>query len=351
MKTAPTGHREPDHASARRVRPVGTRRTELPADDDLSGDRDRVEHEREEDPDLERDLVRAELRVTHPAHRRPGQQERADQGGRADEHVLPERQEATGKAEHEATLGGPDPPREERGEADAHRGLRDRGSPGRAHDPETEPVDEDELEDDVEEVPRHEDHERRRQICGATKEPLRSQREEHGRDPDGDDPQVRLPEPGRLAFDSDEGDDRTGERGEDEREADADREGEPGRLCPESPGRRALSCAAGSRDLRGRPVLEEVEHREHPEHRRGGPERRQGLSAEMPDDRGVHEDVERLCRQSAERRERQPEDLPVVRRPEAQGVDKVTRARKSSRRARTARPTARPGSRRTGPVP
>ena len=56
--------------------PLGPARAELAADDDLTGDRDRVEHEREEDPELERDLVRGELGVAEARHDRAGEQER-----------------------------------------------------------------------------------------------------------------------------------------------------------------------------------------------------------------------------------------------------------------------------------
>ena len=47
-------------------------------------------------------------------------------------------------------------------------------------------------------------------------------------------------------------------------------------------------------------------------------ERRELRAAEVPDDRRVDEEVERLGRERAQRREREPDDLAVVLRPERQ---------------------------------
>ena len=102
-----------------------------------------------------------------------------------------------------------------------------------------------------------------------------------------------------------------------DRDRDPEREREPDRLRAEPPRRLLLARAAGARDLGGRPVLEEVEDREEPaEDRERDAERGELRAAEVADDRGVDEQVERLRRERAERRERQPEDLPVVPRPE-----------------------------------
>ena len=74
---AARGDREPDHARARVVGALGAPRAELPPDDDLTRDRDRVEHEREEDEELERDLVRADRRLAEPGRDRACERERA----------------------------------------------------------------------------------------------------------------------------------------------------------------------------------------------------------------------------------------------------------------------------------
>ncbi len=56
------------------LRPAGA---ELAPDDDLTCDRDRVEDEREEDPELERDLVRADRGLAEACGDRAGEDERA----------------------------------------------------------------------------------------------------------------------------------------------------------------------------------------------------------------------------------------------------------------------------------
>ena len=103
------------------------------------------------------------------------------------------------------------------------------------------------------------------------------------------------------------------EHGEERRDGDAEREREPDRLRAEPPRRLLLAGSARARDLRGRPVLEEVEDRERAaEDRERDAERGELRPAEVPDDRGVDEEVERLRRERAQRREREPEDLAVV---------------------------------------
>ena len=72
---------EGDHPRAGVERPRRPPGAELLPDDDLARDRDGVEHEREEEPELERDLVRAELGVPDARDDRACEQERADQRG------------------------------------------------------------------------------------------------------------------------------------------------------------------------------------------------------------------------------------------------------------------------------
>ena len=70
-------------------------------------------------------------------------------------------------------------------------------------------------------------------------------------------------------------------------------------------------------DLRRRPVLKEVEEPEdRAQHRRGNRERGELPLAEVSDDRGVDEEIERLGRERAQRRNRESEDLAVVLRAE-----------------------------------
>ena len=107
--------------------------------------------------------------------------------------------------------------------------------------------------------------------------------------------------------------DRHGEGRDEPGDHDPEGEREPQRLRAEPAGDRLLAGASRPRDLRGRPVLEEVEDPEQPrEHRRGDPERGELGAAEVADDRRVDEDVERLGRERPQRRHGEAQDLPVV---------------------------------------
>ena len=67
--------------------PSRSPRAEHPPHDHLAGDRHRVEHEREEEPELRRDLVRGERRVAEARRHRAGDDERRVERRRADEDV------------------------------------------------------------------------------------------------------------------------------------------------------------------------------------------------------------------------------------------------------------------------
>ena len=69
--------REPDHPLARAVGLLPPPGAELAPDDDLPGDRDRVEDEREEDPELEGDLMRGDRGVAEPRRDGAGEDEGA----------------------------------------------------------------------------------------------------------------------------------------------------------------------------------------------------------------------------------------------------------------------------------
>jgi len=80
------------------------------------------------------------------------------------------------------------------------------------------------------------------------------------------------------------------------------------------------------RDVRGRAVGQEVEDREGGgEDRRGDRQRRELRRAEVPDDRRVDEQVQRLGRERAERRQGEPQDLAVVGGAAQQGADSTIR--------------------------
>ena len=69
------------------MRALGVARAEHAPDDHLPRDRDRVEHEREEDKKLEGDLVGPELRVAHTRKDRCGDEERCVERRRAHEDL------------------------------------------------------------------------------------------------------------------------------------------------------------------------------------------------------------------------------------------------------------------------
>ena len=94
----------------------------------------------------------------------------------------------------------------------------------------------------------------------------------------------------------------------------ADARGQPQGLGGDPSGRGALARAVEARDLGGRPVGEEVEDRERAGEQRPGQGQRGELRrAQVPDDRRVHQDVQRLGRQRAQRGQRDAQDLAVVR--------------------------------------
>src|SRR6185437_16977178 len=78
--------RPADHPHRRRVRAVRIACAEHPAHDHLPRDRDCVEDEREEEEELERDLVCAELRVPDPRADGRGDEERRVER-RSEEHT------------------------------------------------------------------------------------------------------------------------------------------------------------------------------------------------------------------------------------------------------------------------
>ena len=170
-----------------------------------------------------------------------------------------------------------------------------------------------------------------RELRDPSQEALAADCEEERRDAERDDPEVRDGIVRGLSLDAHEVDDRDGERGDERGEHRSDPEREPERLGAETARDVVGARPCRSRDLRGRAVLEEVEGREHGQHgcRRG--QRRELLPAEVPDDRGVDEDVERLRSEGAERRHRKPKDLAVVRRAEAHACGQAGCSRRTIR--------------------
>ena len=170
-----------------------------------------------------------------------------------------------------------------------------------------EAVDEEQLEDDVRRVAGEQDEERRAQVRDAAQEALARDRDDRERQADGRDAEVgggaRCGVPsapiaatsGVAAAAANSGEPRPDQRGE------------PDPLDADDVRQRRVSRAVGARDLRRRPVLEERDERR--TSRSGSRSRgraRRAARAEVADDRGVDEDVERLRGERSERGQREP---------------------------------------------
>ena len=90
-KSTPDAERPADHPPGRRDGASRVARAERAPDEDLPGDRDRVEHEREEDEELERDLVRGRAtpapiraQIAAASAKQPSSARRADEQLAAD---------------------------------------------------------------------------------------------------------------------------------------------------------------------------------------------------------------------------------------------------------------------------
>ena len=282
--------------------------------------------------------------VAEPCRNCARERERAHERGRADEDPLPEREDAARERRPRPRVAGVQAAEDDDDERDAHAELRDRGPGGRARDPPVEAVDEEHLEDDVRDVSRDDDDERRPEIRDPAQVPLAAQRDERSGKADRRDAEVGHGLLRRLALAADERDELGCERGDERGHGHPEGEREPDRLRAEASRRLGLPRTTGTRHLRRRPVLEEVEDHERAAEDHGGdPERSQLHPPEMPDDRGVDEQVERLRSERAERGNREPKDLPVVRRPQRHAFSVVTpRWRRSSPRTRrrSSRPCA-----------
>src|SRR3954451_3277679 len=176
-----------------------------------------------------------------------------------------------------------------------------------------EDVDEDELEDEIEQVRGDDDLERPAQIRDAAQIALAREGDERRRQAHRRDPEVGEREVAGPAVAAEAREERLGDDLAADEQNEPDAEGGPERLRGD-PGGFVLSarprCACHDRR---RPIREKVEDREGPrEHGAGQPERCDLRPTEVTDDRRVGEDVERLRRERAERRQRQTDDLAIV---------------------------------------
>ena len=256
----------------------------------------------------------ADRGVSEAGRDRSREHERSHESGRPQEDPLAERQHPAREREFRQRLRAVQAAEDHHQESGAHPELRDRRAPRGPLDPPVEPVDEEHLEYDVHRVRNDDDDERRAQVRDPAQVALPAEREEGRRQPDRGDAEI-CDRVGRgIALSAHERDERLREHRDEPGDDDAEPEREPDGLGAQPPGRLGLACPACAGDLGGRAVLEEVEDREDAaEDRRGDSERRELRAAEMPDDGRVHEQVERLSGERAQRRNREPEDLAVVR--------------------------------------
>ena len=184
------GDREPDHAHACVVGRIGTGCAELLPDDDLPGDRDRIEHEGDEIDSWIAIWCAASgaspIRVTTT----PARTNEAINDTVRMKMNLPSESKRRARAGRRPAFGETDPAQDRDDHRDSHARLCDDRAPRRALDPEIEAVDERELENQVDDVARDHDQQRRAQVGDATEEALAADREKGGRNPERRDPQV-----------------------------------------------------------------------------------------------------------------------------------------------------------------
>ena len=172
------GDRPRDHPSRGGARARRVAGAEHAPDHDLRRDRQRVEHEREEDEQLERDLVRAEARGPDPREHRGGDEEGAEQRRRAHGYLRPDPHQRAHPRHHGPLPAGAQLHHEER---QAHAQLSDHGAPRGARQPPAEAVDEQQLEHDVDRVRDDEDLQRRGQVADPAQVSLAGAREHERR--------------------------------------------------------------------------------------------------------------------------------------------------------------------------
>ena len=126
--------------------------------------------------------------------------------------------------EPHASFARLEPPQHDDHERRAHPELCDCRPPRRARDPPVEAVHEQQLEDDVRDVPGDEHDEGRAQVCDATEISLRAECEERCRESDRRNAQVRDGVVRCLTLASHERDELRSQHGDEPRDGDAERE-------------------------------------------------------------------------------------------------------------------------------
>ncbi len=168
-------------------------RAEVPADDRLRGDRDRIEREREEVPELPRDLMRGDLDVADARRdRRRGDEHREQRRGAHGQVTADDRRGAYVRAiRARRRVRAPHVAAHDHQVRGCRGDLRDHRAPCRAGDAPVEAVHEQDLEAEVEHVRGDRDHER----CARVLEPAQvsgaREGDQHHRRAEQTDPQVR----------------------------------------------------------------------------------------------------------------------------------------------------------------
>ena len=191
--------------------------------------------------------------------------------------------------------------------------LREHGAPGRARDAEVERVHEEQLDQQVGGVGEHGDHERGLGVLHAAQVARARQREQQRGRAEDADAQVRHREGRHAGRRAHHVDDHRRQREAEHREHEPETDREP---APVDPALRRVLAVAGA-ELAGHPgrraVGQEVEHAERGgQHRSGDGQAGERPGPEMPDDRGVGQEVQRLGCERAEGGHRQAGDLAVV---------------------------------------
>ncbi len=309
-------HAQFDQAARHRACVAGARGAEEAPDHRLACDRQRVERECEEEEHLHADLLRSDGVVADARRDRGGREQRDEQRRRAHDQPAPD----AGVVPHAGRVRAQRGVGPARGTGDdqevGERGavLGEDRAPRRTLDAEVERVDEEQLDREVGDVGHHGDDERGRGVLHAAQVARTGEREQERGRPEDADAQVVDREGRHAGARAHHVDDERRRHEAEHGQCQSQAQREPAAV--DSALGRVLAAArpelAGH--PRGRAVGEEVEHAERRrQHRAGDGQTGERAGAEVPDDRGVGEEVQRLGRQGTQRRDGEAGDLPVVR--------------------------------------
>ena len=286
------------------------------ADQRLARDGHRIEHEGKEVPDLEADLVGRQVRGADARDDRSGEHEHGSQRGGSQQQVAADAQQRTHargmgpQADVELARGA-------RQSSDVHGRacrLRHDGRQRGGADAVAEPEDQHRLQHHVPERGRARHDQRCTEVLDAAQPPGAGHRGEERRQAEQADPQVDEAVRQDRAVGAEGAEQRLGEGQPEQADTHGEPERQPQRLDGLVGGGHLVASAAQPGDGRSRAVGQEDEDRvEREQH--GGCHRQpaQLVGADVADDGGVGQHVERLGDERAEGRHRQPCDVPVVR--------------------------------------